>query len=159
MRVFTLLTKIIYRSTIFLLSFAVVGCANHLRSLNNNSTITIDRGFGVGVGADPHNLTPRAYLNMGTNARIGKHDRIVITVNKNSTIITAENLNYEADYNKEGNLIHEVRGRDIQVVYPVNGEIGTRTTHLSGELPGPIKIDQENKGIFCPDKSGITIGK
>ena len=73
---------------------------------------------------------------MGTNARIGKHDRIVITVNKNSTIITAENLNYEADYNKEGTLIHEVRGRDIQVVYPVNGEIGTRTTHLRGELPG-----------------------
>lgn len=162
MRVFTVYIKKqiqMYKGTIILLLFTLIGCASHLNSLNNNSTITIDRGFGVGVGTDPYNLTPRAYLNMGTNARIGKHDRIVITVNKNSTIITAENLNYEADYNNEGKLVHEVRGRHVLKEYPDESGNGTRTTHLSGELPGPIKLEQKNKGIFCPDESDITIGK
>lgn len=138
---------------------AFSGCANHLNALNNNSTITVDRGFGVGVGADPYSLTPRAYLNLGTNARVGKHDRIVITVNKNSTIITAENLNYEADYNDEGKLVHEVRGRDVVIAEPDKSGVGTVTTHLNGELPGPIDVKQTSKGIFCPDNSQITVGK
>lgn len=140
-------------------SLLCVGCANHLNSLNNNSVITVDRGFGVGVGADPYSLTPRAYLNMGTNARIGKHDRIVITVNKNSTIITAENLNYEADYNNEGKLVHEIRGREITKEAPDKSGVGTLTTHLGGELPGFIELKQNNKGIFCPDESTTTVGK
>lgn len=143
-----------------MLIFALfTGCANHLSSLNNNSIITVDRGLGVGVGADPFTLTPRAYFNMGTNARIGKHDRIVITVNKNSTIITAENLNYEAEYNDNGRLIHEVRGRDVQIEKPSDDCKGTITTSLKGELKGPIEFVQENKGIFCPDKSKVSIGK
>jgi hypothetical protein len=135
------------------------GCANHMTALNNNSSITVDRGLGVGVGADPFTLTPRAYFNMGTNARIGKHDRIVITVNKNSTVITAENLNYEADYNDQGRLIHEVRGRDVQIEKPSDDCKGTITTSLKGELKGPIEFEQENKGIFCPDKSKVSVGK
>ena len=135
------------------------GCANHMSALNNNSSITVDRGLGVGVGADPFTLTPRAYFNMGTNARIGKHDRIVITVNKNSTVITAENLNYEADYNDQGRLIHEVRGRDVQIEKPSDDCKGTITTSLKGELKGPIEFEQENKGIFCPDKSKVSVGK
>ena len=144
----------------FLLVFMLfTGCANHLSSLNNSSSITVDRGLGVGVGADPFTLTPRAYFNMGTNARIGKHDRIVITVNKNSTVITAENLNYEADYNDQGKLIHEVRGRDIQIEKPSDDGSGTITTSLKGELKGPIEFEQENKGILCPDKSKVNIGK
>jgi len=144
----------------FLLVFMLLtGCANHMSSLNNNSSISVDRGLGVGVGADPFTLTPRAYFNMGTNARIGKHDRIVITVNKNSTVITAENLNYEADYNDQGKLIHEVRGRDIQIEKPSDDGSGTITTSLKGELKGPIEFEQENKGILCPDKSKVNIGK
>lgn len=144
----------------FLLIFALlIGCANHMSSLNNNSSITVDRGLGVGVGADSFTLTPRAYFNMGTNARIGKHDRIVITVNKNSTIITAENLNYEADYNDQGKLIHEVRGLNIQIEKPSDEGKGTITTHLRGRLKGPVKFEQENKGIFCNDKSKVRIGK
>ena len=149
--------KIRFISFSILLAFS--GCVNHLNSLNNNSTITVDRGFGVGVGADPYSLTPRAYLNMGTNARVGKHDRIVITVNKNSTIITAENLNYEAEYNNEGKLVHEVRGREVVIDEPDKSGIGTVTTHLNGELPGPIDVKQTNKGIFYPDDSHITVGK
>lgn len=137
----------------------LTGCANHLSSLNNNSSITVERGVGVGVGADPFTLLPRAYLNMGTNARIGKHDRIVITVNKNSTVITAENLNYEAEYNDQGRLIHEVRGRDVQIEKPSDDCKGTITTSLKGALEGPIEFEQENKGIFCPDKSKVSIGK
>ena len=96
---------------------------------------------------------------MGTNARIGKHDRIVITVNKNSTVITAENLNYEADYNEQGGLIHEVRGRNIQIKKPSDDCTDTITTSLKGELKGPIEFEQENKGILCPDKSKVNIGK
>jgi len=144
----------------FLLVFMLLtGCANHMSSLNNNSSISVDRGLGVGVGADPFTLTPRAYFNMGTNARIGKHDRIVITVNKNSTVITAENLNYEADYNEQGGLIHEVRGRNIQIKKPSDDCTDTITTSLKGELKGPIEFEQENKGILCPDKSKVNIGK
>lgn len=154
-----MLFKKIFRYLFFLLFVIEAGCANHLSSLNNNSSITVDRGLGVGVGADPFTLLPRAYLNMGTNARIGKHDRIVITVNKNSTIITAENLNYEADYNDQGKLIHEVRGKDIHIEEPSDSGIGTKTTSLKGELKGPVKFLQENKGIFCPDKSEVSIGK
>lgn len=143
-----------------LLTFSVfTGCANHLHSLNNNSSITVERGLGAGVGSDPFTLLPRAYFNMGTNARIGKHDRIVITVNKNSTIITAENLNYEAEYNDEGKLIHEVRGKDIQIEEPSNNGIGTRTTYLKGELKGPIKFQQKNKGILFPNESVMSIGE
>lgn len=137
----------------------LTGCANHMTALNNNSSITVERGLGVGVGADPFTLTPKAYFNMGTNARIGKHDRIVITVNKNSTVITAENLNYEADYNDQGKLIHEVRGRNIQIKKSSDDCTGTITTSLKGELKGPIEFEQENKGIFCPDKSKVSIGK
>ena len=80
-------------------------------------------------------------------------------MNKNSTIITAENLNYEADYNDQGKLIHELRGRDIQIEKPSDDGKGTITTFLKGELKGPIKFEQENKGIFCPDKSKVSIGK
>lgn len=152
--------KIVFLKRIFLLMFVLApGCASHMTALNNNSSITVDRGLGVGVGADPFTLTPRAYFNMGTNARIGKHDRIVITVNKNSTVITAENLNYEAEYNDQGKLIHEVRGRDIQIEKPSDDGMGTITTSLKGELKGPIEFEQENKGIFCPDKSKVSIGK
>lgn len=144
---------------VFLLTFPLLaGCANHLGALNNNSSITVERGLGIGMGADPFTLAPRAYLNMGTNATIGKHDRIVITVNKNSTIITAENLNYETDYNDQGKLIHEVRGKDIQVEYPSAGS-GTRTTHINGALKGPIEFQQKNKGIIFPDESKVRIGE
>ena len=96
---------------------------------------------------------------MGTNARIGKHDRIVITVNKSSTIITAENLNYEAEYDDEGKLIHEVRGRDVQIEEPSDKATGTRTTYLKGELKGSIHFEQINKGILFPDESHITVGE
>lgn len=150
-------TIIGYGCILMLILFA--GCANHMSSLNNNSSITVDRGLGVGVGADPFTLTPRAYFNMGTNARIGKHDRVVITVNKNSTVITAENLNYEAEYNDKGKLIHEVRGKDIQIEKPSDDGSGIITTSLKGELKGPIEFEQENKGIFCPDTSKVNIGK
>lgn len=144
---------------IALLIVLFTGCANHLSSLNNNSSITVDRGLGVGVGADPFTLAPKAYFNIGTNARIGKHDRIVITVNKNSTIITAENLNYEADYNNEGKLIHEIHGRDIQIEESTHNGTGTKTTYLKGELKGPIKFQQKNKGIISRDESEVTIGE
>jgi hypothetical protein len=150
----------IFLKSVFLLIFALfAGCANHLSSLNNNSSITVERGVGVGVGADPFTLLPRAYFNMGTNARIGKHDRIVITVNKSSTIITAENLNYEAEYDDEGKLIHEVRGRDVQIEEPSDKATGTRTTYLKGELKGSIHFEQINKGILFPDESHITVGE
>ena len=150
----------IFLKSVFLLIFALlIGCANHMSSLNNNSSITVDRGLGIGVGADSFTLTPRAYFNMGTNARIGKHDRIVITVNKNSTIITAENLNYEADYNDQGKLIHEVRGREIQIEDSSENGTGTRTMYLKGELKGPIKFQQRNKGVFFPDESEVSVGE
>ncbi len=145
---------------IFVSLFVIVlfnGCANHLSALNNNSSITVDRGLGVGVGVDSFTLLPKAYFRMGTSARIGKHDRIVITVNKNSTIITAENLNYEAEYD-QGKLIHEIRGKDIKIEKPSDSNGGLRTTHLSGELKGPIKFQQTNKGIF-PDESEVSIGE
>ena len=145
-------------SMLLFLAF-IVGCANHMAALNNNSSITVERGVGVGVGADPFTLLPRAYFNMGTNARIGKHDRIVITVNKSSTIITAENLNYEAEYDYEGKLIHEVRGRDVQIEEPSDKATGTRTTYLKGELKGSINFEQKNKGILFPDESHITVGE
>lgn len=135
-----------------------MGCANHLSSLNNNSSITVDRGLGVGVEGDPFTLVPKAYLKMGTNARIGKHDRVVITVNKNSTIITAENLNYEAEYNDQGKLIHEVRGKNIQIKKQSDDGVETTTTNLKGELKGPITFQQKNKGIF-PDETGVSIGE
>jgi hypothetical protein len=134
------------------------GCANHLSSLNNNSSITVDRGLGIGVEGDPFTLAPKAYFRMGTSARIGKHDRIVITVNKNSTIIAAENLNYEADYNNQGKLIHEVRGKDVQIEKPSLNSSGKVTTFLKGGFKGPIKFQQTNKGIF-PDKTGVSIGE
>ena len=150
--------NIFFKPVIFLLFVLLAGCASHLSSLNNNSSITVDRGLGVGVGADPFTLLPRAYFNVGTNARVGKHDRIVITVNKNSTIITAENLNYEADYNDQGKLVHEIRGKDIQIEKP-SGETGTETVHLNGELKGPVKFQQKNKGIFCPDEAEMSVGE
>lgn len=133
------------------------GCANHLSALNNNSSITVDRGLGAGVEADPYTLLPKAYFRMGTNARIGKHDRIVITVNRNSTIITAENLNYEAEYD-QGKLIHEIRGKDIEIEKPSGSSGGLRTTHISGELEGPVIFQQKNKGLF-PDETEVSIGE
>lgn len=145
-------------SMLLFLAF-IVSCANHTAALNNNSSITVERGVGVGVGADPFTLLPRAYFNMGTNARIGKHDRIVITVNKSSTIITAENLNYEAEYDDEGKLIHEVRGRDVQIEEPSDKTTGTKTTYLKGELKGSIHFEQNNKGILFPDESHINVGE
>ncbi len=143
--------------TILLTIVLFSGCANHLSALNNNSSITVDRGLGAGVEADPFTLLPKAYLRMGTNARIGKHDRIVITVNKNSTIITAENLNYEAEYD-QGKLIHEIRGKDIEIEKPSGNSGGLKTTHLSGELEGPIIFQQKNKGLF-PDETEVSIGE
>ena len=134
------------------------GCANHLGALNNNSSITVDRGFGVGVEGDPFTLTPKAYFRIGTNARIGKHDRIVITVNKNSTIIAAENLNYESDYNNQGKLIHEIRGKDVKIEKPLSNGVGTETTLLKGGFKGPIKFQQTNKGLF-PNKTDMSIGE
>lgn len=95
---------------------------------------------------------------MGTSARIGKHDRIVITVNKNSTIIAAENLNYEADYNNQGELIHEIRGKDVQIEKPSLNGSGKEMTILKGGFKGPIKFQQINKGIF-PDNTGVSIGE
>ena len=149
-------TLIIFAS---LLSVVLLnGCTNHLSSLNNNSSITVDRGLGIGVEGDPFTLPPKAYFRIGTNARIGKHDRIVITVNKNSTIIAAENLNYEADYNDQGKLIHEIRGKDIQIEKPSSNGTGKETTILKGGFKGPIKFQQINKGIF-PDKTGMSIGE
>lgn len=133
------------------------GCANHLSTINNNSNITVDRGFGAGLEADPFTLLPKAYLRLGTNARVGKHDRIVITVNKNSTIITAENLNYEAEYD-QGKLIHEIRGSDIKIEKPSDMGGGSRATHLSGGLKGSIIFQQKNKGMF-PDETKSSIGK
>ncbi|MBI5307066.1 MAG: hypothetical protein HZB37_01690 [Planctomycetes bacterium] len=141
--------KNMYLVVIFLfLTAFLCGCANHLGALNNSSSITVERGLGAGVGADPFTLAPRAYFNMGTNARIGKHDRIVITVNKDATIITAENLNYEANYDEQGRLVHEIRGKDIRVEEPSGSGIGTRTTYLRGELKGPIKYKHTDKGLF-----------
>ncbi len=149
--------NIVYVFAFLLIIVLFNGCANHLSSLNNNSSITVDRGLGVGVEGDPFTLVPKAYFRMGTNARIGKHDRIVITVNKNSTIITAENLNYEAEYD-QGRLIHEVRGKDIQIEKSSDNGVETTTTHLKGELKGPIKFQQTNKGIF-PDETEVSIGE
>ena len=150
--------KIIFIIVSLLIIASFDGCANHLGALNNNSSITVDRGFGVGVEGDPFTLTPKAYFRIGTNARIGKHDRIVITVNKNSTIIAAENLNYEADYNNQGKLIHEIRGNDIQIEKPLSNGAGKETTLLKGGFKGPIKFQQTNKGLF-PDKTDMSVGE
>ncbi|MFQ5965097.1 MAG: hypothetical protein ACE5KZ_12540 [Candidatus Scalinduaceae bacterium] len=150
--------KKLFSNSVILIFMLFMGCANHLSSLNNNSSITVDRGLGVGVEGDPFTLVPKAYLKMGTNARIGKHDRVVITVNKNSTIITAENLNYEAEYNDQGKLIHEVRGKNIQIKKQSDDGVETTTTNLKGELKGPITFQQKNKGIF-PDETGVSIGE
>ena len=143
---------------IVLVLVSLNGCANHQISLNNNSSITVDRGFGVGVEGDPFTSTPKAYFRIGTNARIGKHDRIVITVNKNSTIIAAENLNYEADYNNQGKLIHEIRGKDVKIEKPLSNGDGKETTFLKGGFKGPIKFQQINKGLFS-DKTDMSIGE
>ena len=74
---------------------------------------------------------------------------------KRSIQLTHDSLDFLAI----AKLVHEVRGHHVLKEYPDESGNGTRTTHLSGELPGPIKLEQKNKGIFCPDESDITIGK
>lgn len=101
-----------YKTVFLLLSIFLSGCA-----ANHNSRIECRRGLDFSAGLNG------IRLGTGTHISVEKSDQVVITLNQDATIISAENLNQETRY-ENGRPSVEIR---------------------KGDLSRPIVVEEQNK--------------
>lgn len=76
------------------------GCASTVDSLSNNSSGVAIRGTKMSIGVDATGSVPApsASLIMGSLARKGKADRMIVTIDNQATNIVSEDYNIDSSY-------------------------------------------------------------
>lgn len=80
------------------------GCASSIDSLSNNTSGDMLRGVKLqaGVDASSGNPVPSVNFSMGSLARKGKADRMVMVIDNNTTDIVSENYDVDIEYENVG---------------------------------------------------------
>jgi hypothetical protein len=89
---------------LFGLIATLYGCASTIDSLSNNTSGDMLRGFKLQAGVDSTsgNPVPSVSLKIGSFARKGKADRVVMIMDNNTTDIVADNYNLDITYENFG---------------------------------------------------------
>lgn len=140
------------------------GCASSIDALSNNTSGDMIRGVKLQAGFDISSGEPVPSVNftMGSLARKGKGDRMVMVIDNNATDIVCENYNVEADNVCVG----------TGNVTSTTEKNGTETTNITSNANTESKkprqilikekrtanVQQFEEGIFVHQGSGFGMG-
>ncbi len=120
---------------------ALYGCSSTIDSLSNNTSGDMLRGVKLQAGVDATSGTPvpTVSFRMGSMARKGKGDRIVILIDNNTTDIISESYDIDVEYINDSQSIKD--GRQLLV----------KEKRTSKQV-------QFDEGIFVYQKSSFGMG-
>lgn len=105
------------------------GCASTIDSLSNNTSSDMIRGVKLKAGVDVESGTPvpNVSFTMGSLARKGKSDRVVVLIDNNATDIVADSYNVYIEYENVGTNTDKPR----QLIHREIRTAGSGTSYLS----------------------------